>query len=152
MLQNKYPWPHVTWYLWECICKKNARGVELLGQRPRAILISKDTARLPSIRVVLVASPPAVFEPVTLPHSLANTVVFAPEHSISQLVWTQKPVMGLLGDHLALEPLPQYPAILSGYFLGKISPWCGLWSWASRVSKSWLCPGFCTFIHSPHFS
>lgn len=81
MLQNKYPWLHVTWYLWECICKKNARGVELLGQRPCAILISKDTVRLPSIRVVLVASPPAVFEPVTLPHSpCQHSRVFA---------WTQ---------------------------------------------------------------
>ena len=122
MLQNKYPWPQVTWYLWECICKKNARGVELLGQRPRAVLISKDSARLPSIRVPLVALTPAVFEPVALPHSLANTVVFSLEHSISQLVWMQKPVMGLLGDRLALEPLPQYPEIPSGYFLGKTSP------------------------------
>ena len=94
----------------------------MLGQRPRAVLISKDTARLPSMSVLLVASPPAVFEPVTLPHSLANTVMFSLEHSISQLVWMQKPVMGLLGDHLALEPLPQYPEIPSGYFLGKTSP------------------------------
>lgn len=82
--------------------------------------------------MVLVARPPAEFEPIS--SASPTQCVFHLNVAFLKFTWAEKSVMEFLGGSLGLQaPLPRTRLSLSRCLLGEASPPCGLdWSTASK--------------------